>query len=132
MKIFSWIELQGFQSSTLVRQSYIWLVLLPVIARALENIGNRASLVILSHPFEIELSLPFSWVAFYLSAVFYAFGHFVYAIRAPLIVRENIGKHANFSMGSIESLDRYLFDIKLVKLVRKRIESVRRNHSGEE
>lgn len=107
-----WSQLRRINHVRLINSMYIWLFIVPISARLLENIGEMAELVVFGHTFSAQLTLPFSWVAFYFSALAFAAANSVYQIRCPSIIKEQSG-YAEFreSKKGVEHLDRYLPEI---------------------
>ena len=86
-----WSNLRSWGNNSLLKTSYIWLFLVPILAKALSNI-NSLTIPWLKNP--ITLSLPFSWSLFYISAIFFSIAGGIYAITCPTIIR----KYENFSL----------------------------------
>lgn len=89
---------------------YIWIFLVPVIARLFEQVGESAILTIFNYTFEAQLTLPFSWVIFYFSAIFFAVANILFQIRCPQIVKDHSG-YSDFAQSNkgVQHLDGYLF-----------------------
>ena len=59
-----WENLFKLGSLPVIRSMYIWIVLVPLVAKLLENIRGEATLVIFQHSFVVNFDLPFSWQLF--------------------------------------------------------------------
>jgi len=92
-KIANWEKTSQIGRLKILRTSYIWLVIVPVFARAIENAPNPLPLPAISPDFELPLELPFTWQLFYFSAVLIAIASAIYSIFCP----ELITKFENFS-----------------------------------
>lgn len=93
---------------------YIWIFLVPIAARLLENVEEAATVTIFSYTFEAQLTLPFSWLVFYFSAIAFAAANLIFQIRCPDIVKEH-SDYSEFKQSNmgIEHLDRYLNQVGL-------------------
>lgn len=83
-----WINLRRFGESRMVQSSYIWLVLVPIFARALEHVASPVRVSIFGAEHLINISLPFSWFLFFFSALAFASGSLLYKIYCPAIISE--------------------------------------------
>lgn len=84
----SWHDLSVLGQSKLVKSSYIWMILIPVIANLAKHISTEAKLIIFNHEFFINFSLPFSWKALYFAALSFALGSLVYQMFCPKIIKK--------------------------------------------
>ena len=112
MYALTWTSLQSFQSLWLFRQSYVWVAAIPIAAHVLEKIGDAWTLKMFSQTFEIQLSLPFSWIMLYVAALMYGLSHVIFHLMAPAIIRDraDIPEDAIKEVGSVV-MDRYLFEV---------------------
>lgn len=94
-----WSKLRAWGRSRLIRTSYLWMVLVPVLARLLQPIAGDHRITALGKSWELHIGLPFTWMVFYAAAISFAVGQFIYAFSAPALVSdyENVadfvGKH---------------------------------------
>lgn len=88
-----WSKLQKYGESTALRSSYIWLLVVPLAARLFSKIEDPVVIRAFEHTFTLHFGLPFSWKAFYFSAVFFAVASALFSIYCPVIIRD----FANFS-----------------------------------
>jgi hypothetical protein len=72
----------------ILRTSYLWFVLVPILAQCLAKIDRELVITILDHKFTIIADLPFSWKAFFFSAVFFAAATAIYSFWCPEIIRD--------------------------------------------
>ena len=83
-----WSQLAKLNGISLINSMYIWLFIVPISARLLENVGDSAELTILNYTFTAKLTLPFSWIAFYFSALAFAVANIVFQGRCPSVIKE--------------------------------------------
>lgn len=107
MADISWSQIRNLQTQKYVQGMYVWLFLVPVAAKMLENISETVSLTILGERFVIGTSLPFSWPLFYSSALLFVVGHLVWFVYCPAIVKE----HRNYA--SFDATGKGLRELKL-------------------
>ena len=68
---------------------YVWLFLVPMAAKSLSLVESPAHLNAFGHEFALDLSLPFSWTAFYFAALSFVVGNLAFAKACPAIVQDN-------------------------------------------
>jgi|GEM_PF-4448005 len=78
-KNITWIFLSNFEKNKFVRNTYIYLIVLPFIISILDKYNLS---------FVID-AIPFSWHILYFSALFFTLGNIVYYFYAPSIIKEN-------------------------------------------
>lgn len=107
----SWRHLKSAARLPFVGSMYIWIFLVPIAAKALENIPETGAFTIFGQDMQLNLSLPFSWVVFYFSALAFAVANFVFKVGCPSIIQEN-DSFSDFkaSRKGITHLDKYLFE----------------------
>ena len=114
IQIINWQQLRSINKSKFINTMYIWIFLVPIAARLLENVQEVATVTIFNYTFEAHLTLPFSWLVFYFSAIAFATANLIFQFRCPAIVKEHKDytdfKQAN--MG-VEHLDRYMDQVNL-------------------
>ncbi len=84
----SWSSLNNIGSSRIVRSSFLWIVVVPIIARALQSIESPLLFQVFGQEIKLNFDLPFSWILFYFGALAFAAATGLYITRAPRIVRE--------------------------------------------
>ena len=92
-KVMSWSLLEKIQRIKLIKSMYIWLILVPIIAKSLSKVEEVANVKVFEYSFALDLGLPFSWKVFYFSALCFAAANLIYLLRCYLIVKE----HRNYS-----------------------------------
>ena len=120
-----WSQLKKLNAVKFINTMYVWIFIVPILVKALENIGDTAKLTIFSHTFIAQLSLPFSWVLFYFSAMSFAAANIIFQIWCPNIIKEQ-SDYSEFRGANkgVEHLDHYLFEVGMNwEGLRKRIEN---------
>ncbi|WP_020584446.1 hypothetical protein [Endozoicomonas elysicola] len=82
----NWHSLKSLGKSKVIRSSYWWLFLVPMLAKVFEATGDEILVTILNATFKITLKLPFSWSLFYFSAVCFAAASLIYLVRCPQMI----------------------------------------------
>ena len=77
----------------MIQTMYIWLFIVPIIAKVLTKVEETANLTIFNHTFNIQLGLPFSWKIFFLSAMSFAAANLIFVLRCYKLVKD----HDSFS-----------------------------------
>lgn len=88
-----WSDLNRLGQSRLLKSSYYWFILVPVVARIFAEIERTGEMTILGYVLKFDLTLPFSWKVFFFASVAFALASLIYAIYCPEMVR----KYAKFS-----------------------------------
>ena len=89
----SWSLLSALGKSRLLKTAYLWLFIVPICAKLLNNIESVVNVQLFHATFSINLALPFSWVVFFFSAVAISAGDAIYSLRCPALIKE----HSTFS-----------------------------------
>ena len=87
--LIPWSALGRLASVRVVSSMYIWLFVVPLIAKALSGSSAYAQLTIFGHPFTMNLRLPFSWQIFYFSAIAFSLANLLFYFRCPRIVKDH-------------------------------------------
>ena len=95
LKIPKWDDLNRLGKSRLLQSSYVWLLLVPMAAKALSAIENPLILTGISDGLRIHIALPFSWHVFYFSAVFVSIAGVIYTLFCPKLIR-SFGNYAKY------------------------------------
>jgi hypothetical protein len=78
-----WPALHSLSESKLVKSSYVWLVVVPLMAKVIHAMNYKITLF----ANEIPLSLPFSPRIFYFAAVAFALANITYYLFCPAAVK---------------------------------------------
>ena len=85
---WTWDTIKGFGQAKALKSSYIFLFLVPILARVLINIPDSITIPFWDKALNIPLELPFSWVVLFVSACMASLGNIIYAIMCPKLVKE--------------------------------------------
>ena len=107
-----WGHLAKLNAVRLINTMYVWIFIVPIMAKLLENVGGEVQLTIFEHNFVVHLALPFSWVAFYFSALSFAAANLLFQLRCPNVIKEQ-QDYSEFRRANkgVEHLDTYLPEI---------------------
>lgn len=110
----NWSALGRLHSIAAVRTMYVWVFVVPIAAKLLEHVSGTVTLNVSATPIKLHLGLPFSWVAFYLSAVSFAIAELIYLLRCPRVVRDQATYTQFRDAGKgVEQLDKYIYEVGL-------------------
>lgn len=78
----------------LVKISYIWIILVPIMAKALNGISDTIPIKFGNVTIDFNVALPFSWQLFFFSALAFSLAQFLYALFCPEIIKKykNVGE----------------------------------------
>jgi hypothetical protein len=82
-----WAIIKSSIRTKWIASSYIWIFIVPTVAHSLSNFNSDISVPIGDQEYRLRISLPFSWMAFYYGAVFFAVGSGIYALFCPPLIR---------------------------------------------
>ncbi len=80
--ILNWKVISNISKMKFVKTILVWVVIVPIIAKVLSSLKEYQFI-------NFDLVLPFSWVLFYFSALFFLIGNILYNIFVPPIINEN-------------------------------------------
>ena len=69
-KVPTWSSLNSLGKSKTLKSSYIWIVVVPLVAKLFSKIESTIDFTLFGAKISVNLSLPFSWQMFYFSALF--------------------------------------------------------------
>ena len=106
-KFSLWSSLKTVQTNKIVSSTYVWLVIVPVFAKAfsaIESVKFEMSGVY----YTIDLTLPFSWVVFFFSALCFVVGNVIYVFSCSEFIK-NYNDYGDFKSKGvlISELDNY-------------------------
>lgn len=102
-RLTGWDRLSLIGNSRLVKTSYLWLILVPIVARMFEGLPDPLVIYIQSKEIPIPTTLPFRWQLFYYMSFCFALGQIIYAIYCPPLVAnfrtygDYLQSHAGYS-----------------------------------
>ena len=88
-KKFNWSNLRLFGQHKFVSSMYIWLFTVPIIANALNGLEDKFPVTIFTHTFEFHSTLPFSWQAFFYSALSFTLANLIRITFCPRIISDH-------------------------------------------
>ena len=108
-----WATLRKVNDTKFVKSMYVWIFFVPITAKSLEFLGpDVLNFVVFQEEFPINPKLPFSWVVFYFSALFFAIGNIILLVKCPRIVKDHLSYSSYESEGkTLKQLDQYSDDI---------------------
>ncbi|TXN37718.1 hypothetical protein FVB32_05365 [Flagellimonas hymeniacidonis] len=86
---FNWVLISALGKNKIVNSSYIYLFIVPVLAKLLSKVNSPLIFLFNGKEHELIIELPFNWTIFYFSALFFTIGSIIYNWRAPSIIKEN-------------------------------------------
>ncbi len=82
-----WTTLRNFGNLKIFKTFYFWIIFVPLCAKFFEDVNGKISIRFLDYPWNLTLSLPFSWQIFYFSSVAIGLAMLLFSIRCPEIIR---------------------------------------------
>lgn len=90
MVFINWSNISVLGNNKIVIKSYIYLIIVPVLAKLLSKLKNPfVAQITGGYNLTIPLDLPFNWILFYFAAIFFTIGTVVYALFGPQIFKED-------------------------------------------
>lgn len=83
-----WATLKQIVSTKWIASSFAWLFIVPVVAKGMSGLDDPLEITFSDWQLTVPLTLPFSWLAFYFGACFFALGLAFYAVACPLLIRD--------------------------------------------
>jgi hypothetical protein len=84
----TWSSMKVLGKSKVIQTSYLWLFFVPLAAKALANIPEQIFIPFYGETLTIKLSLPFSWKAFYASAVCFSTASLIFNVFCPAVIKK--------------------------------------------
>ena len=91
-----WKTLSIVQKAKPVKSMYVWLIIVPVVAKLFSKLKTEdiegvetITLKIFEYDFILDLELPFNWGIFYLSALLFGLSHLIYLVRCHSIIKDH-------------------------------------------
>lgn len=82
-----WSFLRDLRTNRLISSTYIWLVIVPVAAKATSGLNDAFSFKAGGTEHSIALTLPFSWQVFFLSALMFVIGNILFIVFSPNFIK---------------------------------------------
>lgn len=107
--VCGWDKLLHIGNNKTVKSFTVWLIVVPIIAKLLENTEGVLNLILPFLDKPIQLQLPFKWYIFYLCSVFFSAANLVYLTFCPEIFKQYLNfSEFNKKDNSYELLKKYL------------------------
>ena len=84
----SWVLVNSLGKLKFSKSSYYYLVIVPVIVKALAKVNNPLNLTLGGANIPITIELPFSWYYFYFGAIVIAIGSLIYQLCCPSLIKK--------------------------------------------
>lgn len=85
---WTWETIKGFGQAKILKTSYVFLFLIPVLAGMLSKLPEEIVIPIFEKKIPIVLDLPFSWFILFISACFASIGNIIYSSFCPSLIKE--------------------------------------------
>jgi hypothetical protein len=108
-KFTNWDKLRTIQNSKIIGSTYVWLFVVPLVAKFLSKINDSIKITIDGNVYEFILTLPFSWESFFYSSLCFVLGNIIYLVLAPELIKDfkDYGEYTG-SRRNINHLSRYM------------------------
>ena len=83
----NWRMLKAIADSSAVKSSFIWLLIVPLLAKALAKINDTMQFDFFGNELLITTSLPFSWQHLFWAACWFTLANIIYHLRCPELVK---------------------------------------------
>ncbi len=107
----NWDTLGKIQKIRMVQSTYVWIFIVPILAKVLSKIEDSIEMVVFGQEFKFLTSLPFSWWVFYFAAISFSLANVIFIWRCPSLIKDH-SDLADFraKAKSMEHLYHYLLD----------------------
>ena len=85
---WTWDTIKGLGQAKVLRASFIFLFLVPILAKLFVNLPEEITVPILNKTIVVPMALPFSWFLLFVSAIFASIGNLLYAAFCPNLIRD--------------------------------------------
>jgi hypothetical protein len=85
----TWSTLKKAESNKIVQSMHIWLIIVPILAKIMSTFEGPLKICISETMYVFDISLPFTWVVFFISALFFTFANLTFIIFSPDIIKDN-------------------------------------------
>lgn len=118
----SWQSLKNISNNKIFRTSYLWFILVPIIAKILSNTEKGANFTLQSFPsLKITMAVPFSWNLFYFGSLAFVVAGVLYSWKAPNLIK----KYKNFK----DFLEKDSSGVAIVNEVEKNLETFKEKNT---
>lgn len=84
----TWGGISIISRNKLIRSSYIWLLIVPLVYKVFEKIEFPFAIVFQGTGFELNLDIPFNWKIFFISSVIISVANVIYYISCPKMIKD--------------------------------------------
>ncbi|MEI8645477.1 hypothetical protein P4S60_07665 [Pseudoalteromonas sp. Hal040] len=88
-----WSFIKGMADIKLVKISYIWIIIVPILAKALNEVSDSIPITIGNVVINFNVALPFSWQLFFFSALTFSMAQFLYTVFCPEVIKKYKNVH---------------------------------------
>lgn len=107
----TWKQIRELTDNPFSRGMYFWVFFVPIVAKSLALVESPLNIKIFGASLNVQLELPFSWVAFFSAALLFAMVNLLYQIFAPQIIKDHPDfKHFDESGKKHDQLADYYLD----------------------
>ncbi len=108
-KFTNWDKLRAIQNSKIISSTYVWLFVVPLVAKLLSKINESIKITIDGNLYEFVIELPFSWEVFFYSSLCFVIGNVIFLVLAPELIKDfkDYGEYTG-SRRNIHHLSRYM------------------------
>ena len=83
-----WSAIKKIQQLRIVKSMYVWLFVVPIIAKFFSKLEDVVNVTIFNYTFNLQLGLPFSWKVFYYSALLFVFANLIFLFRCFTMIKD--------------------------------------------
>jgi len=84
----TWQGLKTLATNRIFKTSYLWIMLVPLIAKFLSHTETGINIILQQSPLlTLNLSVPFSWNLFYFGSLLFVLANVVYSMKAPKLIK---------------------------------------------
>lgn len=119
--ISNWNTIKKYGDNKIVKNAYIWLIIVPIAAKALNGIPDKIKIPYAEYDILLLTTLPFSWLVLYFSALAFFTGYLFYVFFCPAIIK-NFSDYREFELqGHGERELRFIFNSLIFKQNKQKI-----------
>jgi hypothetical protein len=85
----TWSTLKKAETNKVVQSMHVWLILVPVLAKSMSLFEGPLRVKISDSIYIFDISLPFTWVLFFMAALSFTAANILFIFYAPKIIKEN-------------------------------------------
>jgi len=106
---FGWQTLRAIQNNKLIKSMYVWLFIVPILAKIVSYVDDKIQIVVFEKIFILDLVLPFSWQSLFFTAFLFVIANLLFVLFAPNIIKEHINYQDFINSGKGEKqLEEYM------------------------